>query len=139
MDHNGRDQKCSPKYLPWYSLYQQQDRCSHGKKDISDTGSFGVRSDQKGRTQQIQYDQQQQQFRLYRCQSDQHAEGYRNGFASISMIKQGIGVDKPYINGVLSAGEIYMKLLPIMSTRPSYRFENMSNSAPTTSEELSCR
>ena len=35
--------------------------------------------------------------------------------AKVFAIKQGIGVDKPYINGVLSAGEIYMKLLPIMN------------------------
>ena len=34
--------------------------------------------------------------------------------AKVFTIKQGIGVDTPYINGVLSASEIYMKLLPIM-------------------------
>jgi ferredoxin len=36
--------------------------------------------------------------------------------AKVSAIKQGIGVDKPYIDGVLSAGEVYMKLLPVMKT-----------------------
>ncbi len=36
--------------------------------------------------------------------------------AKVFAIKQGIGVDKPYIDGVLSAGEVYMHLLPVMKS-----------------------
>lgn len=34
--------------------------------------------------------------------------------AKVFAIKQGIGVDSPYVNGVLSASEVYMQLLPVM-------------------------
>lgn len=34
--------------------------------------------------------------------------------AKVFAIKQGIGVDSPYVNGVLSASEVYMHLLPVM-------------------------
>lgn len=36
--------------------------------------------------------------------------------AKVFALKQGIGVDKPYVNGVLSASEVYMQLLPVMKT-----------------------
>lgn len=34
--------------------------------------------------------------------------------AKVFAIKQGIGVDSPYVDGVLSASEVYMQLLPVM-------------------------
>ncbi len=34
--------------------------------------------------------------------------------AKVYAIKSGMGVKKPYIDGVLSSGEVYMKLLPVM-------------------------
>lgn len=34
--------------------------------------------------------------------------------AKVYAIKSGMGVNKPYIDGVLSSGEMYMKLLPVM-------------------------
>lgn len=34
--------------------------------------------------------------------------------AKVFAIKQGLGVDRPYIDGVLSASEVYMQLLPVM-------------------------
>ena len=36
--------------------------------------------------------------------------------AKVFALKQGIGVDRPYVNGVLSASEVYMQLLPVMKT-----------------------
>lgn len=49
--------------------------------------------------------------------------------AKVYAIKSGMGVKKPYVDGVLSSGEVYMKLLPVMKLISSP--ENLSKMGVT--------